>query len=282
MPYNNYLNTVSEKFEKLFSEIRVEYNFDNGPEFEIALCKALRVILPSKYGICRGFVVTLDGETAGDDIIIFDQDRFPTLRLLDDNNYAQKQQIPIEAVYAYIEAKHILCIEGDGGQSLEKALKQVSDIKKLERKRVPFNKVGRVTFGEGINVKYNDGWPPYNNPMYTAIISRGARLNSTSSVAKSQEFFPILKERLNPVNLTCEFPPDLIIAGEDVISLPVIGQQIKSPFYIKERSRFETFINQGLSFGVGMSLMFYAFDSIVLGSVQWQPLIARGLNVELV
>ena len=46
------------------------------------------------------------GNTAGDDIITYDQELYPTLRFLDsDNQYAQKEQIPVEVVYAYIEAK---------------------------------------------------------------------------------------------------------------------------------------------------------------------------------
>ena len=82
MAYGDYLQTISVKFENLFQDISVQHNFDYGPEFEIALCKALRIILPAKFGICRGFAVTLDGDIAGDDIIIFDNERFPTLRLL--------------------------------------------------------------------------------------------------------------------------------------------------------------------------------------------------------
>lgn len=59
-----------------------------------------------KYGICRGFVVDRHGNTAGDDIITYDQELYPTLRFFDsDNQFAQKEQIPVEVVYAYIEAK---------------------------------------------------------------------------------------------------------------------------------------------------------------------------------
>ena len=44
------------------------------------------------------------GNTAGDDIITYDQELYPTLRFLDsDNQFAQKEQIPVEVVYAYIE-----------------------------------------------------------------------------------------------------------------------------------------------------------------------------------
>lgn len=39
-------------------------------------------------------------------ISFYDQELYPTLRFLDsDNQFAQKEQIPVEVVYAYIEAK---------------------------------------------------------------------------------------------------------------------------------------------------------------------------------
>ena len=69
----------------------------------MSVCKFLRRFLPLKYGICRGFVVDRHGNT---DIITYDQELYPTLRFLDsDNQFAQKEQIPVEVVYAYIEAK---------------------------------------------------------------------------------------------------------------------------------------------------------------------------------
>ena len=75
--YSNYLMTIGKKFTALIDEIKGEYNFDLGHEFEIAICKALRIILPSRYGVCRGSVFTIDNRSTGDDIIIFDQWRFP-------------------------------------------------------------------------------------------------------------------------------------------------------------------------------------------------------------
>ncbi len=61
MAYGDFLKTISERFEALYSEIEVGYNYDYGPEFEIAICKLLRMLLPSRFGICRGFAVSLNG-----------------------------------------------------------------------------------------------------------------------------------------------------------------------------------------------------------------------------
>lgn len=279
MAYGKYLNTVSEKFSRLVDEIQVEYNFDNGDEFEIALCKAFRSILPSKYGVCRGFVVTLDGQKKGDDIIIFDQDRFPTLRLLEDNTYAQKQQIPVEAVYAYIEAKNILCIEEDGGQSIRKALKQVSDIKKLQREQVPLNRIGNTNFGENMKVEGRNNWPQYKNPIYTAIIANGARSKEGGKCLEGDKISPALIEEFKKIDISDKIFPDLIIIGKDNICLPVICNKLISPFYINGKSQLATFYRENLCFGIGISSMFYALDSIELGSVSWTQVLAEGLGI---
>lgn len=130
MAYQKLIENISIAIESQFKEISTRYNFDYGDEFEIALCELLSKILPSKYGICRGFVVTEDEQFGGDDIIIYDKERFPTLRLLGKNKFEKKQDIPIEAVYAYIEAKHTLFLnEKKNGQSIYKAFEQVDKIK---------------------------------------------------------------------------------------------------------------------------------------------------------
>lgn len=102
MNYDNYVLKLSQKINSTFEEIEAEYNFELGNEFEVVLCNILRDFLPEKFGVCRGFVVDELGNKAGDDIIIFDQVNFPTLRTLGNNQFLRKENIPIEAVYAYI------------------------------------------------------------------------------------------------------------------------------------------------------------------------------------
>ena len=105
--YNDIIVNISRRFESELEYMSSIYNFDLGDEFEIAVCHVLRKILPIKYGICRGFVVDKSKNIAGDDIIIYDRMNFPNLRFLgQEDDYARKNQIPVEAVYAYIEAKH--------------------------------------------------------------------------------------------------------------------------------------------------------------------------------
>ena len=114
--YNDYIKTISTRFENLLKEMAAEYNFDNGLELEIAICAVLRAIRPERYGVSRGFILTADGNMARDDIIIHERSRFRLLRLINESDFCRKQQVPVESVYAYIEAKHSLILEGEGPQ----------------------------------------------------------------------------------------------------------------------------------------------------------------------
>jgi len=64
--YNNWLHGVATRFQKKFDDISAEFNFELGPEFEIAICKVLQDLLPRRFGVCRGFVVGQSGDLAGD------------------------------------------------------------------------------------------------------------------------------------------------------------------------------------------------------------------------
>ena len=94
--YGDWLSSVTRQFQDAFGRIEAEYNFDLGPEFEIAICNVLRGLLPRRYGVCRGFVVAKDGTTAGDDIIVFEADRYPVLRSLGED-LSRKQKVPADS-----------------------------------------------------------------------------------------------------------------------------------------------------------------------------------------
>ena len=90
MIFKNYVETVAKRFTKYLDEIAVEHNFEHGPEFEIAICKTLHRALPSKYGVCRGYLVTAD-DCVGNDIIIYNHERFPLLRMIDNEAISSRQ-----------------------------------------------------------------------------------------------------------------------------------------------------------------------------------------------
>ena len=275
--YNNFLSNISKKFLKNFDEISAIYNFDNGDEFEITLCKSLRSILPQFYGICRGSIFSSDGNFVGDDIIIYDQHHFPTLRLLEDNTFAQKQQIPFEAVFAYIEAKNTLIINGEGGNTIHKAWNQCRAVKSLLRKEVKYSKysVNNIPF-----LKPLPQWPTIGNPIYTAIFARGIRLNANSQILTPAENGYIqLLDKIKTLEQNKQ--PDMIIADYNTLLIPIINQRIESPFYIENTSSFSAHISNELAYGIGLSYMFYAFDNIKLGKMYWPKIISDGMNLPL-
>ena len=171
MLYNDYLTKISGRFQALLDEISANMNFDYGPEFEIALCVALRAILPNRFGISRGWIVPASGDPAGDDLIIYDRERFSTLRMIEQDNFARKEEIPLEAACAYIEAKHTLHIEGDGRQSLTYAKQQIQKVKALTREAREHGTID--PYMNPIPVEGNSKWwPDRRNPLFTAIIAR--------------------------------------------------------------------------------------------------------------
>ena len=226
--YNDFLKNISQKFQNNFNEISAIYNFDYGEEFEIALCKSLRTALPNYYGVCRGSIFSIEGESVGDDIIIYDQFHFPTLRLLEDNTFAQKQQIPYESVFAYIEAKNTLVIEGSGANTIEKAWVQCQNVKKLNRKEVRFSKysVNNIPF-----LKPLPFWPKIGNPIYTAIFSRGIRKKTNEQIMDSESGSQDLFKKIATLEQSKQ--PDLIIADFNSLFIPSIRPQIESPFLWK-------------------------------------------------
>ena len=101
MAYSDYLSDFARRFATKFDEIAAHHNMELGDEFEIAVCEALRIVLPNRFGVCRGFIVNNAGAKAGDDIIIvFDREGYPTLRLLPQDTFGRLEDIPAEAVCA--------------------------------------------------------------------------------------------------------------------------------------------------------------------------------------
>lgn len=278
MPYTGINSEISKKFNSAFEEISAEYNFDLGDEFEIALCKTLRIYLPQRYGVCRGFLVTHNGETAGDDIIIYDQERIPTIRLLENGQFHQKQRIPIEAAYAYIEAKNTLYLDGDGGQSLNKAISQIEKIKKLTRPSTSSTELDSYT-KLPFEAQHQDNWPLVRNPIYAGIFARNIKYSSSGK--DDHLIFGVLNQRLKERDQKKYSQPDFIIAGNDLICLPSINGRIESPFYVNDISRLSAMPSKGKAIGTGLVSLSWAIDWIKLGRIYWPSIIANGLDLPL-
>ncbi len=190
--YKDYLENMQKRFLAEFEGIEVGHNFDYGTEFEISLCHVLKTVLPSRFGISRGYAVNAEGKFFGDDILIHDPMTHPRLSVRNVQTFARKEKIPIEGVYSYIEAKHTVRLDGDGDQSLKKARKQVSDVKELvasREKRELNEAVDGVTFS-GNFVVPNDNWDIWNPPHGT-VFARKVKLGN--DLLSGEQIFEELK-----------------------------------------------------------------------------------------
>ncbi|MEZ8402547.1 MULTISPECIES: DUF6602 domain-containing protein [Vibrio] len=253
--YNGYIQRLSKKVVARLNDIEAIYNFDLGDEFEIAMCHLLSDFLPEKFGVCRGFVISESGELAGDDLIIFDKMSFPVLRPMHGNNFSIKQQIPIEAVYSYIECKNSINDE----LVFDKALSQVRAVKNLILQRAVKNNPDFETNGPIYNNKPRDwprNFPKRKNQPFCAIISKS-----------SNGFFPD-KVMVDPSN------PDLMILGEDRVATQTVNlgsDGIKSALFYDEDYWFSLAIEEvkGDAFGIGIVTLLHALGWIELLPIEW-------------
>jgi hypothetical protein len=253
--YGGYVHRLAKKVSARLADIEAVYNFDLGPEFEVAICHLLSDILPPKYGICRGFVVSEDGRKAGDDVIVFDRLQYPTLRSSVGSEFSLKDQVPIEGVYAYIECKHSIADRS----TFDEAMRQVSDMKTLLLSRRELKNNHYETDGPVHNGKCQDwprSWPRLKNQPFTMIIARkwaGVLPSPTATV-------------LNP--------PDLAVLGEDHIMAQraVLGSDgIKGALFHDCRHWAELGVDQidKEAFGLGILMLMQAISWIELLPVDW-------------
>lgn len=277
--YDDFLPGFQKKIDTFFTTIKANFNFDLGIEFEIQICKMLRVFLPSKYGVCRGFVVNRHGDKAGDDIIIYDQERFPTLRLLQKDDFSLKEEIPIEAVYAYFEVKHNLTKE-----SLTKAIDQVAAVKKLvsQRGQMSIYQTDPFIANDLIQTDPVEHLPSFRNPIFCGIIGKFS--NGTEDTEIVDDFLYLHTNEL-PQKEDFRFYPELIVGGPN---------NITRTSYIKDATIFPTifhYINNykclyqviktpNLSFAICFTYLMVAIDFIRLGQMPWAEILNNGTGHE--
>lgn len=270
--YDNILGRLSSKVERRLEEIFADYNFDLGDEFEIAICEILRDFLPERYGICRGHLINYDGKKSkGDDIIIYDKIIFPTLRHLKDGNYSRKENIPIEAAYAYIEAKHTL-----DENSFTKAVNQIKDAKSIVSRRLKMSIEQYDPYIPNANLtnSYSDNYPKFRNPFFTMIISRKCAFknNDTKSSYFQKSFLKDQREILE--NKNSKFSPEVIVAGPNLVLGTSIleDRNIYQPtIFLPERKRNGFYLKEikGEGYGYGLTKLFAALDWTRLHKIDW-------------
>lgn len=289
--YGKWVKTLSERLKASLSTVDVEHNFEYGPEFEVVICKTLRSVLPDKYGVCRGYVIDAKGDKAGDDIIIFDRHRFPTVVLRERDDFSRKESIPIEAVYCYIEAKHTINLEGDDPQSLFKACQQIANVKRLcaTREAVPYNQIqphlniGLLNDIFQLQVNPPPDFPTILNPVFSVLPARYVRRKKGEKklLSSSDEILSVIGN----IEIESDQHPDLIVLGDNVVITPVIANEknltakLRSPFFLEGRSLYYLAKVDGTGFGIGLLSMMYALDWIRLGVMPWNEILVDALGL---
>lgn len=285
--YGDYVKTLSKRFVANIDAIVAGYSFEYGPEFEVAICETLRSALPDRFGIARGYAIDANGNKAGDDILVYERSRFPTLALRNRDDYGRKEFIPIEATLCYIEAKHTLHLEGDDAQSLSRACEQVSRVKDLCATRIdmPPEEImpGVNLKGAGVQVDLPPGYPRIQNPAFGAIFARQVKRNKGGPILTDPHE---IESVLSTVEIPGpEQPPDLIILGESNVIVPVLPNgesgefRLRSPFYIPGKSSYHFRTVQNIAFGVALASMMEALDWIQLGAMPWRDILVNGLGI---
>lgn len=148
----------------------VGHNLEQGLSNEEAFRQLLRQFLPGRYGVAKGKIANMNGNTSRQcDVIIYDNIRCPKL-FIDSNG---NQILPIEGVFATFEVKTTLT-----KATLEEAFQNLMSIYKLRE-----NRVNRST---NTHVNYC--------PPELAVISFGTTLKLETIARHYSEFskaFPV-------------------------------------------------------------------------------------------
>jgi len=119
-----FLKESAEKMWNDFSGISSKINHQGikGSSRELILINFLKIVLPTKYNLTSGVIISAEGkQSKQQDIIIYDSFTSPILKTA---NYSL---IPIESVYATIEVKSKLT-----NQELDKTLENIQSVKDLK------------------------------------------------------------------------------------------------------------------------------------------------------
>ena len=253
--YDGYIERLARKVEARLKDIEAIYNFDLGDEFEVAICALLEDILPAKYGVCRGFVVAKNGDKAGDDLIIYDKMSSPTLRSGMSRQFPVKEQIPVDAVYAYIECKHSITDTA----VLEKAITQAQAVKKLILTRRGLSNPEYEANGPTYNGRVRD-WPRTFPPL------------------KNQPFCAVFARHYSPEvavhNVRGEHTPDLLILGNNHIATHTVNMGadgIHSALFYDTKFRSPLCVEPapGNAYGLGLVSLLQALSRIQLVPIDW-------------
>jgi len=279
--YNNYIERISKRFKSRFDEIDPHWNFDIGVEFELELATLLEELLPDKYGVCRGFVTPKEDDPKGDDIIVYDKMNFPLLKPTNTTKFTKKESVPLEATYAYIEAKNTVeLVDKSKSTYIGKALKQIADVKSLKRAGRPHEQILNNFNFKGFVATPRPGWPDILNPLFTILFARGVRING-------EVITDIKTIKANLPADTGELGPDLIILGPSLGIVPhlvtrndkneVTKIRYESPFCIEGRDELLAYEMPEKAYGFGLTSLTSALEFTQLTTLPWTSVLGEVL-----
>lgn len=278
MKYRNFIDKLSKRAKYLFDEIDSVHNFESGLEFESTLAGIFQDLLPDKYGVCRGYVTPEEGKPAGDDIIIYDRSSFPLIRPRKSGAFLDKEYVPAEATYAYIEAKNTIELEDTSrGTYLGKALKQTEAVKRVPKRSRPVEEIHpHLNLGAGLRVDLPVGWPRALNPIFSCVFSRGVRING-----RIEENPRIILNTLINNGLpgdACDF----IVLGNDIIIIPTVETEkgpktFASPFFIDGHSQSTVLYQPDSSYGVALLSIVWAISRIELAAINYASVLEEAV-----
>ena len=175
------------------------------------------------------------------------------------NNFSIKEQIPVEAVYAYIECKHSI----DTEETLDKALQQVRKVKEFMMARFPkanehYEEAGPIY--QGRVQDWPRIYPKLKNQPFAVVFARKSAESFTfnGKVAKND--------------------PDLIVLGANKIvtqSVALGADGIKGSLFLDEKhwATFRTESAFEQAFGVFVLHVLAAINWIELVPIDWTDLL---------
>ncbi len=280
--YSGWFEHIAEHLENRFREFRDVDPLELGPEFEEAICEVLEGFLPARAGVCCGWVVDCHGERRGDDIIVYDASRFPTLRGLRGKKKRVKERVPAEAVLAYLEVKHTLYVKQrtpkkNKGQSLATACRQVEAVKRLRRAPVPLEMITPRYALPKDTIKQRPGFPEIRNPWYAAVWAFNLQVDKDMEHDAAEAVKRCLAA-IRGAGTEDSHLPDVIAAGSVMMSPAVVASEgCELRPFITPETNF-VFTNGVKALGAAMLHLTWAIDDILLGEIPWRRMLAHQLQ----
>jgi hypothetical protein len=128
-----------------------------------------------------------------------------------------------------------------------------------------------------MNATRGEHYPKIHNPLYPCIFTRGVRLKSNTELLEAKE----IENKLTGMNLSSgKYCVDLLVLHKDIVIFPIVNNYFSSPFWLDGVStNYKIYIRENLAWGIGVSLLFFAFEFIRLGSMDWRKIIGQTLNM---